>query len=238
VVTVLPTATVAIALGVIAAGCLAKGADRAMRMLPVDCAAPVRYVALGDSTVEGIGASSPHRTYVAHLHRRLRAAYPNAEAENLGASGATSEDVIRTQLDRAVALHPDLVTLSVGPNDLTGGVTVEAYARNLDRILGRLAHETRAVVVVNLLPDLAVTPRFRGSDREESAGRLSMRFNEGLRTVAGRHGVGTVDLYAASREEVPGQPYLVASDGYHPSDQGYERWADLMWTRIERHVLC
>lgn len=233
-----PAATLAIALGVIAAGCLTKAADRVARTLPADCAAPVRYVALGDSTVEGIGASSADRTYVAHLYRRLRARYANARVENLGASGAMSADVLRTQLDRAVALEPDLVTVSVGPNDLTGGVRVEAYARNLEAILGRLASETGAVVVVNLLPDLAVTPRFRGTDREDGAGRLSLRFNQALAGTARHHGVEIVDLYTASRDEVPRRPYLVASDGYHPSDQGYQRWAELMWDRIERHVIC
>jgi hypothetical protein len=46
--------------------------SRSQRMLPVDAGAEVMYVALGDSTVEGIGASAPSRNYVSRIHARLR----------------------------------------------------------------------------------------------------------------------------------------------------------------------
>ena len=90
--------------------------------------------------------------------------------------------------------------------------------------------------MVNLLPDLAVTPRFAHSDKREVVGRLTVRFNEVLARKARQYGVDVVDLYERSREEVPRRPELVASDGYHPSDLGYARWAELMWTRVEARV--
>jgi lysophospholipase L1-like esterase len=215
-----------------AAGCTAAREDRLARGLPADCGAAPLYVALGDSTVEGVAATSPRHNYVSRLHERLRAIYPNARVENLGVSGAVSSDVLRAQLDRAVRLNPDLVTLSIGPNDITGGVSVDDYEENMARILGRLRRDTRAVVVVNLLPDLAVTPRFRHSDKRDLVGRLTVRFNEALERQARANGVELVDLYERSRDEVPRRPELVASDGYHPSDLGYARWAELMWTRV------
>src|SRR5882724_10810737 len=92
--------------------------SRAVRQLPPSSAAFL-YVALGDSTVEGVGATSPDRNYVALLYERLRAVYPRARVVNLGAGGATSADVLLRQLDRAIGLRPDLVTLSIGPNDIT-----------------------------------------------------------------------------------------------------------------------
>jgi lysophospholipase L1-like esterase len=45
-----------------------------------------------------------------------------------------------------------------------------------------------------------------------------------------------VDLYAASRREVPGRPELLARDGYHPSDLGYARWAELMWDAVRPRI--
>ena len=160
-----------------------RGADT--RMLPRDRNAEVVYVALGDSTVEGIGASRPETNYVSRLHARLRERYPNARLVNLGDGGATSRDVLRRQLDRAVELKPQLLTLSVGPNDITSRVPVAQYAENMDAILGRLAADTDAVIVINLLPDLAVTPRFRGG-AAAVVGRLSSEFNEALAEVAAR----------------------------------------------------
>jgi len=201
-------------------------------MLPKDRTDAVLYVALGDSTVEGVGATTPERNYVSRVYDRLRSIYPNARVVNLGVSGATSVDVVTDQLSKAVELHPTLITLSIGPNDITARVRLEEYERNLDTILQRLTRETRAVLVVNLLPDLGVTPRYKFGAEREIVERLTSRFNDALARKARRHGAEVVDLYAASREEVPRRLELIAADGYHPSDEGYARWATLMWNGI------
>lgn len=206
------------------------------RALPRERSTPVLYVALGDSTVEGVGASRPEQNYVSHLGERLRAVYPTARIENLGTAGATSADVRTRQLARAIARRPDVVTLSVGPNDITGRVSLHHYAANVGAILESLAGQTRAVLVVNLIPDLAVTPHFRGRPEGELVGRLTAQFNDVLRHQAREHGAELVDLYEPSRAEIPGRPELVAADGYHPSDAGYARWAELVWPGIERRI--
>jgi lysophospholipase L1-like esterase len=207
------------------------------RALPADRGAPVVYVALGDSTVEGIGASRADRNYVSLLHERLRAVYPAARLTNLGVAGATSADVVAEQLPRAIPLAPRLVTLSVGPNDVTSSVPPAAYERNVQAILERLERQTPALVVVTLLPDLGVTPRFRGRPQQEAVARRTEALNEILRAQARRRGAVLVDLHGPSREEVPRRPELVAADGYHPSDAGYARWAELMWRGLAPHVV-
>ena len=221
--------------GVLVSGC-AWTRSGTLRMLSVDRTAPLVYVALGDSTVEGIGATSAAANYVGRLDERLRAVYPHARTTNLGVAGATSADVVAGQLEPAIAHAPHLVTLSIGPNDITGRVTVREYERHLETIFTRLQKETTAVVVVNLLPDLAVTPRFRNTPAREAVGRLSIEFNDALARRAREHGVEVVDLYGPSRAEVMARPELVASDGYHPSDLGYGRWAELLWAGIERRI--
>jgi len=226
---------VLIALGVLATACSWTGAA-GVRMLPADRAAEVVYVALGDSTVEGVGATTAGNNYVGRLDARLRDRYPTARTVNLGVAGATSYDVLDGQLERAIALKPHLVTLSIGPNDITAKVPVRIYAENLEAIIGRLAADTQAVVVVNLLPDLAVTPRFRNRDSAPLVGRLSAEFNDVVARLAKRHGALVVDLYEASRREVPGHPELLAADGYHPSDLGYARWAELMWEAVRTRL--
>ena len=100
----------------------------------------------------------------------------------------------------------------------------------------RLTQETSAVVVANLLPDLAVTPRFRGREATPAVGGLTVRFNEALTRAARSYGVEVVDLYQPSRAEIPRRPELVAADGYHPSDLGYARWAELLWAGVERRI--
>lgn len=217
---------------------IAGGALRpaGLRMLPERRSDPIVYVALGDSTVEGVGATRRGANYVSRLHERLRSVYPAAQVVNLGVGGATSADVAIDQLKRAVIAAPHFVTLSVGPNDITTRVPVADFERRIDEILGVLARDTSAVVVVNLLPDLAVTPRFRSSEAREAVGRLTVLFNEALRRQARAHGAELVDIYAPSQKEVPERPELMADDGYHPSDIGYARWAELMWAGVSARI--
>jgi acyl-CoA thioesterase-1 len=205
-------------------------------MLPERRDQPIVYAALGDSTVEGQGATRKDASYVSRLHERLRGVYPAARLVNFGIGGATSADVLADQLKRAVAVAPGLVTLSVGPNDITTRVSVATFEARIDEILKTLGRETSAVVVVNLLPDLTVTPRFRGSEVREAVGRQTVLFNEALRRQARAHGARLVDLYTASQKEVPPRPELISEDGYHPSDAGYARWAELMWEGVAARI--
>ncbi len=209
---------------------------QASRQLPLDRTYGVLYVALGDSTVYGVGAAGPASNYVSRLHERLRSVYPGAHLVNLGVGGATAADVLNAQLQRAVALRPDLVTLSIGPNDITRERDVRQYERDIETILRTLTRETPAVIVLNLIPDLTVTPRFRGSERAAELDRRVLLFNETLSRQARAYGAEVVDLYGPSRQEVPGRPDLIAVDGYHPSDQGYARWAELMWQGVEARI--
>jgi lysophospholipase L1-like esterase len=204
---------------------------KAVTELPTNCQAEVRYVALGDSTVYGVGATTPDRNYVSRIARRLRDDYPQTRLFNLGVSGANSADVVREQLRPAIATRPDLLTLSVGPNDITGGRDAAQYEVSISAILDALQHDTHAVVVINLLPDMALAPRFNAEEKA-AAGRKTILFNQVLERQASSHRVALVDLYTASRQDIPSHPDLIASDDYHPSDAGYARWAELMWPSI------
>jgi acyl-CoA thioesterase-1 len=206
------------------------------RLLPERRDQPIVYAALGDSTVEGQGASGRDANYVSRLHERLRTVYPAARVVNYGVGGATSADVLADQVRRAVAAVPNLVTISVGPNDITTRVPVAKFEQHIGEILKILGRETGAVVVVNLLPDIAVTPRFRSNDARDALGRQTVLFNEALRRQARIHGAEVVDLYTVSQKEVPARPELLSADGYHPSDAGYARWAELMWEGVRARI--
>jgi lysophospholipase L1-like esterase len=85
------------------------------------------YIALGDSLAWGDGASVPERNgYVPRFATYLRGE-PRGDADtlvNLAVRGATSGDLLATQLPAALALIADpatdtsVVTLSIGGNDL------------------------------------------------------------------------------------------------------------------------
>lgn len=212
-----------------------RAAPAATVPVPSATPQPFRYVALGDSTVYGTGASSPENSYVARLSRRLDERGFKTETLNLGVNGATSANVVADQLERAIAAKPHLVTLSVGPNDLTQGRDVNAYERDIETIFRTLHEQTNALVVANNLPDLGVAPRL-DSQQRALATAIATRYNTAFERQAQKYGVVVVDLFAASRAQVPGNPQLLSQDLYHPSDEGYARWAELMWQSIEPHL--
>src|SRR3989304_3418945 len=158
------------------------------RRLPNDRTQAVTYVALGDSTVYGEGATGSERNYVSLLHERLRAVYPASRLGNRGVRGASAANVVDGQLERAVALRPDLVTLSIGPNDITRGRAEAEDEQDLETIFGMLLKETPAVLAVNLIPDLTLTPRFRGREGAAGAGGGVGGFTRGLGGTGGTPG--------------------------------------------------
>jgi len=217
------------------AGCAAGPAVPPMAQRQLTASA-LSYVALGDSTVEGVGAMAPARNYVSRLHEQLRGVFPGATLLNLGDGGATASGVRLRQLPLALEHRPQLVTLSVGPNDITGRRSLADDARDVEAILGALGTGTGAVVVVSLIPDLGVTPRFRGTDVEAAIRDRVLGFNDVPGRQARSHGAEVVDLYGPSRAEVPRRPELIAADRYHPSDAGYAHWVELMWTGIQARI--
>ena len=40
------------------------------------------------------------------------------------------------------------------------------------------------------------------------------------------------DVYTITHEQLPGHPEYFSGDGFHPSDRGYELWAEKMWPTI------
>ena len=59
---------------------------------------PVNYVALGDST--GVGVGARNGGYVARLFQNIASERPESKLTNLCVSGATTADVLRSQLRR------------------------------------------------------------------------------------------------------------------------------------------
>jgi len=204
------------------------------RSLPSDRRTPLVYVALGDSTAYGLGASSPSTHYVARLFASLQREYPSARLTNLGTCLATAADVLAQQVPDAVILQPQLVTLSVGPNDLRQGRSPDDFARRVEVILERLDRETDAAVILNALPDMAQAPRFRQPERSMVAA-LTRHYNHVLRHVADGFGVDLVDLAIGDRAETELRRFF-SEDGYHPSDLGYAAWAGVLWEAVRGRI--
>ena len=191
------------------------------------------YVALGDSTGAGVGATQGG--YVARLFNRITERRPQSTLQNLCVSGATTEDLVRGQLDRGVVMNPDLVTVGIGINDIGHGLTIDQFAKNYENIFSTLRDKTRARIVITNIPDISSGPRIPGSMRSQYQQQI-IKFNERLEEIAKRYDVTVFDMYTVSKDELPAHPEYFSSDGFHPSDAGYEMWAKHMWPTLERVI--
>lgn len=193
----------------------------------------ILYAALGDSTGAGVGASRGGG-YVARLFERIRQAQPGSRLVNLCVSGATTADVLRSQMPRFERERPDLVTVGIGVNDVQR-LSQEQYAANLEEIVTRVRDVTDAPVVLTNIPDIACAPGVPAFMRDDARRRIRL-FNRTIDDVAARHQLHVVDVFTPSAELLPARPDFFCSDGFHPSDAGYEFWADAMWPSVREAV--
>jgi lysophospholipase L1-like esterase len=61
-------------------------------------------------------------------------------------------------------------------------------------------------------------------------------FNQKLQEIAGAHGVTVFDIYSITRQQLPAHPEYFSADGFHPSDAGYEMWAQQMWPTLQKVI--
>ncbi len=181
-----------------------------------------RYVALGDSSTEGLDdpdCAGGYRGWANRLAERIAAAQAPRPLlyANLGVRGRRTRQILEQQLPAALAMRPDLATLFTGTNDIVArdcdlartGADVERMQRAL--IAGG------ATVLGFTLPDLGpVMPAAR---------RLAPRIaalNEMLRATSAATGAILVDFAAHA---VTTDARLWSADRLHANAAGHERIA-------------
>src|SRR5262245_35915496 len=131
-----------------------------------------RYVAIGDSSTEGlldVEDGRGMRGWSFRLADRLARSQGRLRYANLAARGATTRQIVTHQLERAVAMRPDLATIFSGTNDVLGRrFDVREFAADVLRI-HRGLRGVGATVLTFTLPDLtpllpvarSIAPRIR-----------------------------------------------------------------------------
>lgn len=198
---------------------------RAYWSAPRGEAGGILYVALGDSTAQGIGARRPERGYVGLLAQRLRTATGRpVRVLNLSRSGARVRDVVAEQLPRLRGLCPDVVTVAVGANDIRD-YDAARFRADVDALIGGLPPQT----VVGDIPWFMHGGTGRKSG--EAAAYVAARAEEANLSVARLHRAMRARGWSAMLTDF-------AADWFHPNDQGHRRWAQTFWEAIERAGLA
>jgi lysophospholipase L1-like esterase len=175
-----------------------------------------RYVAIGDSSTEGLDdpdGQGGYRGWANRLAERIAAAQGSLLYANLGVRGLRTRQIRESQLAPALAMQPDLVTLFSGTNDAVSRAfdprTVEADIVFMHRAL--IAQG--ATVVSFTLPDLEkVLPFGRWLSPRVSA------LNDAIRSACGASGAVLVDFAA---HPVASDLRLWSHDRFHANALGH-----------------
>jgi acyl-CoA thioesterase-1 len=178
------------------------------------------WVALGDSTAQGLGAGSPDGGYVGQVLAELRQRTGQRwRVLNLSVSGALTRDVLHRQLPQLPA-GAALVTCGIGANDIL--YTAPA------RLFADLRLLAAAIPAGTVLLDLPLPAGFWGF-----LGHLSVpyvtRINRTIHQAAGARGLPVAEISAHFRPPWQGK---LASDCFHPSQAGYRDWARALLAAI------
>ncbi len=189
-----------------------------------------RYVAIGDSSTEGLDdpiAAPPAGRYrgwadrlAAHVARARLEALPDAEPllyANLAIRGRKTRQVLDEQLAPALAMRPDLATVFSGTNDIIRRhFALDAVMADI-RTMQRAFRDAGATVLTITMPDLSdVMPLAR------SARPKLVAFNAAVREVSRETGTLVVDL---AMHPFACDPRFWSGDRLHANAEGHTRIA-------------
>jgi lysophospholipase L1-like esterase len=186
-----------------------------------------RFVAIGDSQTEGVGDPYPDgfaRGWADRFAEGLAKRSPGLLYANLAVRGRKIAEVHDQQLDPALALEPDLVSVMAGANDLM------RPNLDMDRILGLMdsmqaAFGSAGATILTITYPIAEGsgPFGRGvADRFRA-------YNRGLREVSAENGALLLDLEPVRSAA---DPRLWAADRLHLNSEGHSRLAAGMLSLI------
>jgi lysophospholipase L1-like esterase len=179
-----------------------------------------RYVAIGDSSTEGLqdpDGAGGYRGWADRLAERVAQAQGGLLYANLGVRGKRSRDIREEQLGSALAMKPDLATVFAGSNDILERHFDAGKLRAELRCMMAALAGGKAVVLTFTLPDLTgvmpigrfLAPRVRA-------------MNESIREAAAATGARLIDFAAYSAGS---DPRLWSEDRFHVNAEGHARIA-------------
>ena len=179
-----------------------------------------RYVAIGDSSTEGLldlDENGEMHGWSFRLAERIAGDQGGLLYANLAARGATTRQIAERQLERALAMRPDLATIFSGTNDvLERSFGVREFSKDVLQIQ-RSLRAAGATVLTFTLPDLSsllplarrIAPRIR-------------EMNDAVRAACAETGAQLLDF---AQLPLATDPRLWDEDRIHANAAGHERIA-------------
>ncbi|MBX3067951.1 MAG: SGNH/GDSL hydrolase family protein [Cryobacterium sp.] len=183
-----------------------------------------RYVAIGDSFTEGIGDPEPkspggNRGWADRVAEVLSSKTEDFAYANLAIRGRLLQQIWDEQVEPALELRPDLITVSAGGNDiLRPGSDPDEIAGRLEEMISQLRRDGATVLLFDG-PDIGMTPVLR-----RTRGKVAI-YNENVRALAQRHDAIVADMWGMRELK---DPRMWAPDRLHFSPIGHHTIARMV----------
>ena len=192
----------------------------------------VQILAIGSSSTEGVGASSPASAYPNQLEATLKGLFPEADisVQNAGVGGETADTTV-ARLEEALrhSAKPDLVIWQVGTNDAVRGGNEDQFQALLERGVAAVRQAGASLILLDqqfypTIPDLARYERY-----------VAM-----VGTAADKAAVGVFSRYQMMRSWDATDPgvlsAMLSKDRFHMGDRGYRCLAQALRREIASAV--
>lgn len=187
-----------------------------------------RYVAIGDSSTEGLIDPDEQGGYIGWADRLAQhiadAQDEPLEYANLAIRGLRTHAIRTGQLDDALAMRPDLVTIFAGVNDVIGPICDFDLVRAELVIMFGEARRAGCTAVTFTVPDPSAVNPLAAGLRDRMA-----KLNAIIRSEAEGSGVLLVDFAAYP---VAADPRLWFDDRLHANTLGHTRMAAALAWRL------
>lgn len=188
----------------------------------------LRILIAGDSSAAGVGVDHQDHALSGQLSARF-----SKQFEVLWRLEATTGHCTRDTLTRLEALpkqHFDVVVLALGVNDVTGGTSRRRFHRQQSNLLELLQDRfAPSLILINGVPQMQHFPALP-QPLAWVLGQQAARLDEVLARLSNQD-AAVVHLPF----ELPQDPDLAATDGYHPSARAYHLWAEILAEKILQH---
>jgi len=173
---------------------------------------------MGDSQTEGVGDPYPdgtERGWADRFADTLAESHPGLLYANLAVRGKRIAEIHEKQLEPALEMKPDLVSLIAGLNDMIRpGFDLDSTIEHMDTMQASLVDSGATVLTITYPDPEGLAPI--GKMLKEK----TQRFNHALRDVAERNGALLLDLETTP---ITTDPRIWCEDRLHLNAEGHRR---------------
>jgi lysophospholipase L1-like esterase len=193
------------------------------------------FVAIGDSFTEGVGDSVDGFAKLGAVDRlaaALRQSSPDLRYTNLAQRGLVVSEIREQQLDTALRLDPDLVSVVAGANDImTGRFSADRWEKEFRTLYEALTQAGATIIAANL-PAFPILQTLKEPLQTRVLNNIA-RGNSTIERLATEYQAILVDAWTVSQQTERAD---WSEDGVHLNSRGYFKFAKEVLGRLEQQT--